>query len=176
MRILTRFLLTFFLLTALSTGVSTAYAGNELPDKGVMIKEPWARPTPPVAANGAAYISIHNMGSKQDRLVSARSKIANMVQIHDHIMEDGLMKMQHLVTGVAIAEGEMVEFAPGGKHLMLMGLNEPLVAGDSFEVILNFEIAGEKAVTVEIREMDTSGDGGHSGHSGHDSQSMEQGG
>ncbi|MBX2878725.1 MAG: copper chaperone PCu(A)C [Granulosicoccus sp.] len=175
----TKLALSFVIVTLFSFGAPSVYAGSEGAHKGLMIKNPWARPTPPVAGNGAAYVSLHNMAPEQDRLVGARSDAADMVQIHDHVMENGLMKMRHLSKGVAIPRGETVEFKPGGKHIMLVGLNEPLVAGEQFELILQFENAGEKSVTVKIREMNQSDDGKHNDHGGHkrhDSQSMEQGG
>lgn len=117
-----------------------------------MLMDPWSRPAPPVAVNGAAYLSFHNMGPEQDRLVGARSSISNRVEIHDHIMEDGLMKMRHIEDGISLKSGERVELEPGGKHLMLLGLNEPLVEGESFQLILQFEKAGEKSVEVKIQE------------------------
>ena len=152
-------------------------AGNELPDKGVMMMNPWSRPAPPVAVNGAAYVSFHNMGPEQDKLIGARSDIADRVEIHDHIMENGLMKMHHIEDGLTLNSGEKVELEPGGKHLMLLGLNKPLVEGESFQIILQFENAGEKSIEVKIQEKPAAakehgqdhGDGHDKRHSSHSS-------
>lgn len=158
---LSSFFLILFFATASLISLKL-FAGNELPGKGVMIIDPWSRPAPPVAVNGAAYVSFHNMGPEQDRLISARSNIADRIEIHDHIMENGLVKMRHIEDGISLKSGEKIELKPGGMHLMLLGLQEPLVEGASFQIILQFEQAGEKLIDVPIREKSAGAGHDHS--------------
>ena len=124
------------------------------------IHGPWARELPPVAPNGAAYLRIENGGNEAARVVSASSPIADRVEIHAHETDDGVMKMRHLHSVEVPARGALT-FEPGGLHLMLIGLGEPLVRGESFPLTLEFDRAGTIDVTVEIT---TGGMADHAGH------------
>ena len=125
------------------------------------IHGPWARELPPVAPNGAAYLRIENGASEAARMVSASSPIADRVEIHAHEMDGGVMKMRH-VHSVEVPALGAVTFEPGGLHMMLIGLKEPLVRGESFPLTLEFDEAGTIDVTVEITA------GGAANHSGHE--------
>lgn len=132
----------------------------------ILIDHPWAQPLPPVSVNGAAYISIENRGESADILVGGESPVAEKVEIHEHVHENGTMKMQPVAGGLKIAGGEQVMFKPGGLHLMLIGLRQPLVEGETFPITLQFEQAGEIVIVVNIEkpqggEMNT-GDMDHS--------------
>ncbi|KAA9131947.1 copper chaperone PCu(A)C [Marinihelvus fidelis] len=111
--------------------------------------EAWARATPPGARNGAAYLYINNSG-ESDRLESVSGKVSERIEIHAHIHADGMMKMERQ-DGVDVANGTTT-FEPGGLHLMLLGLDAPLVAGESFQLVLHFAQAGDRTITVEIRD------------------------
>ena len=124
------------------------------------IHGPWAREMPPVAPNGAAYLRIENGGDEAAHVVSASSPIADRVEIHTHEMDDGVMKMRHVHSLEVPAQGT-VTFEPGGLHLMLIGLTEPLVRGESFPLTLEFDGAGTIDVTVDVTA------GGAADHSGH---------
>ena len=113
------------------------------------ITHPWSRALPPVAPTGAAYLILENMGDQADRLIAAASPIAGRVELHEHIHQDGLMKMQQ-IDSVEIAPGAQVEFKPGGHHFMLFDLQQPLVEGSSYPMTLNFEHAGEVDVEVKV--------------------------
>ena len=113
------------------------------------IERPWSRELPPVAPNGAAYLRIENGGARAARIVSAHSPVAGRVEFHAHEMDAGVMKMRQLDSVEVPARGA-VSFEPGGLHLMLIGLEEPLVAGKGFALTLVFQEAGEVELTVEI--------------------------
>lgn len=117
----------------------------------IVVHQPWARELPPVAHTGAAYLSIHNTGTQADRLLSATSPVAARVEMHSHEHAAGMMRMQQ-VEAVALPAGQQVDFAPGGLHLMLIGLRQPLAAGQDFTLELNFEHAGRVQVQVEVRK------------------------
>ena len=136
-----------FLIAALSASVSAQQ--NALGD--LSVERPWARALPPVAPNGAAYLRIENAGNAADRIVSASSPIAGRVELHAHETDGGVMKMRHVHSVEVPAQGA-VSFEPGGLHVMLIGLKEPLVAGGSFPLTLGFQNAGELEVTVEITD------------------------
>ena len=129
------------------TAADHGYAVNILE-----IRHPWARPLPPTAKNGAAFLTITNQGNQDDHLVGAYTEIADSVEVHHHVHENGMMKMRKL-EALAIPPGKTVVFESGGLHLMLMGLNKPLTEGESFNLELIFEIAGRIAVTVDIESL-----------------------
>lgn len=110
----------------------------------------WARATPPGATVGAVYLEIHNTGTAADRLLAITSTIAAQTELHGTMMHDGMAHMR-AVPDLAIAAGERVALKPGALHVMLMGLRQPLVAGQTFTLELQFEHAGRRNVTVEIR-------------------------
>lgn len=134
-------LLPFLLSTVI---VVAAHAGD-----APVVSEAWSRATPPGVEVGAAYLVIQG-GSRDDRLVGASSERAAMVHLHDVVEEDGVAKMRS-TEDVEISAGKRVELAPKGKHLMLMGLDAPLVAGQTYALVLQFAESGEQTVTVTVR-------------------------
>lgn len=115
----------------------------------IHIAHPWSRALPPNAPTGAAYLIIKNRSIEEDALVSVSSPIASKAELHTHVMMGEVMKMQQ-VDSVGIAAGGDVTFAPGGNHIMLFGLKQPLVAGESFQLTLVFEKAGAVDVQVNV--------------------------
>lgn len=105
-------------------------------------------PNQPVAGG---FVTIANAGDTDDRLIGAASPIAGVMQIHTMAMSEGVMKMRELPGGLSIPAGENVLLEPGGLHLMFMRLNDPLVMGDTVDVTLTFEQAGDIEVTLPIR-------------------------
>lgn len=112
------------------------------------IAQAWTRATPPGAPVGGAYLAITNTGDMADRLVAASARVAGRVEIHSMSMSNGVMTMAPVAGGLVIEPGTTEVLAPGGNHVMLMGLKEPILAGMPVSVTLEFERAG--AVMVEF--------------------------
>jgi hypothetical protein len=148
----------FLLLFALTFAITTAAAAHDYMQGDIRIMKPWSRPLPAVSVNGAAYMTIMNKGATPDRLLSVSTPAARKAELHNHTMEGGLMKMRP-VGAMEIAPGNAAALQPGGLHIMLMGLAEPLVEGHSFPLTLNFERAGNIEVTVVIFVPEESSDG-----------------
>lgn len=106
------------------------------------------RPTPVGRQMTGCYLTLTT--ATADRLVSVSSDKANMVQIHESRIESGMMMMAELREGLALPAGETVALAPGGNHLMLMGVAEPLVAGDTVALTLTFETSAPLEVTATV--------------------------
>lgn len=124
---------------------------------GVMISDPYARETPPNAQVGGAYMTIMNHGPAT-RLTGARSDAAERVQIHNHTVDAaGVMRMREVEDGVAIAKHETVTFAPGGLHIMLMGLTEPLRKGETLDITLEFEDGSTIDLTTPVKSISATG-------------------
>ena len=132
------------------------------------VSDAWARPAL-AGNNGAIYFVIQNPGA-EDTLLRVATDAAGTVEMHMTMMVEG-DAMEHDMSGsetgtlpeaqvmrmvqqenVPVPGGEKVEFAPGGLHVMLIGLNADLVVGDTIEVTLTFEIAGEITLQVPVEE------------------------
>ena len=111
----------------------------------------WARATPPGAAMGVIYFRIDNGSTKSDRLLKLNTSVAASAGVHRTEIVDDVARMREVAV-LHVAPGEKVEFAPGGLHVMLMGLKKPLVAGKTFELELVSEVAGPRRVVVSIRD------------------------
>ncbi len=114
----------------------------------IEIIHPWAKPSIGQAKAGAAFFVIFNNGSSDDRLVAAKSDVSELVELHTHSMDGGIMRMRP-VEAIVVPAGDAAELAPGGHHIMLLNLKGPLVAGETFPVTLVFEKAGE--ITIEVK-------------------------
>jgi copper(I)-binding protein len=118
------------------------------------LTSPWARATPPKAENGVAYLTIRSPTA--DRLLSVSSPAAKKAELHTMSMEGMVMKMRP-VASLDIPAGQPVTLKPGGEHIMLLGLKEPLHEGKSFPLTLTFEKAGSREVTVEVEKPGANG-------------------
>lgn len=131
---------------SLAAGVAVAAHDTRLGP--LQIGHAWARATAGKA--GAAYLEIRNGGGTADKLVAAASPAAGTVELHAHIRDGDVMRMRK-VPAIDLAPGEAVKLAPGGLHVMLMGLAAPLNAGDKFPLTLTFEKAGTVTLEVEVQ-------------------------
>lgn len=116
----------------------------------ILIEEPWARPAPSAGGVTAAYFRITNTGSMTDFLVAAETPIAGAVELHTHIMDGDVARMR-MVPRVELMPGETVEFRPGGLHVMLMDLEEPLSEGEEFMLTLIFEASPSIELPIEAQ-------------------------
>ncbi len=125
------------------------HASNSHKAGSPVIESAWSRATPGQAPNGVVFMKILNHGSHADRLVSASSSVAEAVEIHTHVNDDGIMRMRR-IPGLELPPGQAVELKPGGYHLMLIGLHKPLKKDQSFTVKLDFGMADSQVVTVKV--------------------------
>ena len=135
---------------------ATLYCGPALADdfqvKSLRVSNPFVRATPPGAKVAGVFMSIENRGKEADRLVSASSPVAGVVEIHEMAMDSGMMKMR-AIKGIDLQPGATVELQPGGYHVMLEDLKQPLKQGDQIPVRLTFEKAGVVEVKVHVEAM-----------------------
>jgi copper(I)-binding protein len=127
-----------FLLTLAASAPAVAH---EITVGTLELGDLWARATPPGAPTAAGYLTIANTGREPDRLIAVSSPSASAGGIHQTAVTDGVMTMTP-VEGIEILPGETVTLAPGGLHLMFVGMKEPLTAGGVMPVMLTFERAG----------------------------------
>ena len=122
----------------------------------VEISRPWARATAAGLETGGVFLTIRNRGGSSDRLVGGSSPAAQSVEIHAMSMDGAVMRMRQQ-QAVDIPAATSVELAPGGTHLMLVGLKAPLNQGKTVPVSLEFEKAGRKTVEVRVRAIGSTG-------------------
>lgn len=142
------------LLAALLLPVLGAANAEDFKVGDLSVSDPWSQELPPNAPTVAAYFVIHNTGDSPDRLLSVQTPVAAQAELHAHVMQGDLMKMQP-VPGVDVpAKGEL-SFAPMAYHVMLLGLKDRslLRDGQHFPLTLNFEKAGPVDVQVSVQKQ-----------------------
>ncbi len=148
-----KFLFAFLLLSALVFVPLTAAQDDDACNVAYLF-DAWARATPEGAPTGAVFGLLTNLSAEDDVLISVSTDSAEAVELHEVIMGDGdVMQMRPVEGGFAVSKGGYLELAPGGYHIMLINLTQPLVAGETLDLTLNFEHLGEVTITVPIHEM-----------------------
>ena len=138
-------------LTLVATSIQApAAAENQVGVGDLRIMHPWARASAGHGNSGAAFMTIANTGGADDKLVSASTANAGKTEIHETTMVDGVMKMRMLMGGLAIPAGGKVVLKPMSLHVMLMGVTDKLIEGETLILTLTFEKAGSVEVAVPI--------------------------
>jgi hypothetical protein len=101
-------------------------------------------------SNSAAYMVLMNESDTADTLIRASTDIAETVELHTVIMEDGVMMMRPVTQIDVPASGE-TELRPGGLHVMLLGITQDLEEGDTVDLTLTFENAGDVSISAPVR-------------------------
>lgn len=149
------------LATLIAAGlVSTASAA------GVHVEDGWARATVEGMKMGGAFMKIHNDEAKQDFLVGGSSPVADRVEVHTHVNDNGVMRMREVKGGIPLPAGQTQELKRGSYHIMFFGLKKPLQEGDKFDLNLKFKNAKPQKITVTVKPMQAGAAQMH-GH-GHD--------
>jgi copper(I)-binding protein len=117
---------------------------------GITIKDTWARPAAQ-GGNGAVYFLLQNHSAGSDELIGVSSDVAEAVEMHETTMEGDVMQMQQVLS-IPVKGKESIEFAPGGLHVMLIGLKQDLKVGDHFQITLQFAEAKDITLNVPVQE------------------------
>ncbi len=124
----------------------------------VKVEDAWVRGTVATQKSTGAFMRL--TPSANARLVSASSPVAGLVEIHEMAMDKDVMKMRQ-VPGLDLAAGRTLELKPGGYHVMLMDLKQPIKGGESVPITLVFEDAAKVRFTQEIQAPVTALGGGN---------------
>ena len=139
-------------LAMLTLAMPTLGAASQAAAPTITAAGAWARPTPPGAATGAVYLTLTSHGRTADRLISASSPSAAKVEFHSMSMAGGVMRMAPITAAIPIAPNGAIRFAPGGGHIMLIGLKGPLKSGAHLRLVFTFARAGAVSVDVPVRD------------------------
>ena len=131
----------------------------------MMVHDAMVRAVPMAGSNGAIYFTVMNGSAQADQLVAVESDVAAATEMHESINENNVIRMEPRPDGFEIPAGGSVELAPGGKHVMLTNVKQPLMEGESIAITLRFDHAGPISVTVPILGLGSTMEGEHQ-HSG----------
>lgn len=136
-----------FLAASLALLLAGCGPASSAPD--VRASDAWSPATAPVQTSAATYFTIDNAGGSPDRLVSVATPMG-AASLHESSLSDGIARMRPLAS-VTIPAGGRVELKPGGTHVMVMGLKQPLREGLAYPMTLRFERSGDRLVSVAVR-------------------------
>jgi copper(I)-binding protein len=123
----------------------------------VVVSHAWSRATPKGAQVAGGYLSIENHGGHPDRLLTATSAAAGKIEIHIMKLQGGVMTMRPVDDGLEVPPDGTVTLAPGGEHLMFIGLRAPIEEGMRLPVSLVFEHAGTIETTFDVESIGAKG-------------------
>ena len=148
------------LLAALPAAFALPALAHDYRAGDIVIDHPWTRAAG-ANGNGGGFMNLRNTGAQADRLVSAASPVARVVELHTHVRDGDVMRMRP-VQDIPVGAGETVQLRPGAFHVMLIGLNAPLQQGTRVPLTLRFERAGEVQVELAVEAAGARGSGhGH---------------
>ena len=143
--------LRFVLAAAALASASLIASAHSFKVGAIAIGHPYARATVPGQPSGGAYLRLENTGA-DDKLVSVKAQVSQSIELHTSSMEGDVMRMRQ-VDAIDVPANKAVVLAPGGMHIMLVGLKAPLKEGDRFPMTLKFEKAGEVVVDVVVQAV-----------------------
>lgn len=126
----------------------------------ITVERAYVRAVPPGQTNSAAYLVLHNTGTKEESLIAAASPAASKVELHTHLMEDGMMKMRE-IKEIEIPAATRITLQPGGLHLMLIGLTHQLIPGEKVPLTLIFEDGERQTIQAPVHNIDDAGEAEH---------------
>ncbi|NDV92829.1 copper chaperone PCu(A)C [Alteromonas sp. 345S023] len=127
----------------------------------ITVSDGYVRATFPMAKTAAVYFTIHNASGVDVRLarVSVDSAVASDAQMHTSEMQNDMMQMRQIKEGITINAHDIVEFMPGGYHVMLIGLANGLEAGEDVELTLHLE--QHEPIVLILPVKSSKGEGNH---------------
>lgn len=147
---------------ALLPGAQAEEAALPAGRDGIRIEDAYARATGAAARTGAVYLTLANTGTAEDTLIAVTGDAAARIEIHDTAVKDGIARMRP-ADGLPLPAGARVTLAPGGIHIMLLGLTRPLADGDTLDLTFVFDHAGAIPVAVPV-DLARGMPGGHGMH------------
>ena len=129
--------------------VTPVSAANAVITKGAYI-----RAMPPGQKVTAMFLTLENTSATPHHLVKVKSQVSDAVELHEHKHLDGVMKMGQ-VKQIAIPGNSSTVLAPGGYHVMLIGLKKDLKLGEQVAMTLVFEDGSSQAIKPEVKPIST---------------------
>ena len=131
---------------------------------GIQVEEPWARASVEGMKMSGAFMKINNDTNAQDFLVGGNSPVAERVEVHTHVNDNGVMR--EVKGGIPLPKKAVTELKPGSYHVMFMGLKQPLKEGETVPVTLKFKKAKPITVDVPVKNVPKAADDAHNHNHG----------
>jgi len=156
-----KYILTLITLAILNLISPPAAAAMKMPDTvtvgNISVSAAWSRSSAGMKRTGAAFVTISNSGTTDDRLIAASTPVAKKAGLHTIITDAGIMKMRR-IQDVLIPAGKTVKLTPSGMHVMLFKLSQTLDEGDHYPLTLTFKKAGDVPLMVEVKKAGAMGE------------------
>ncbi len=133
------------LLTLLALS-SSSWAG------AVSVEGAYVRHMPPTQPNTGAFMTLVNNSDTARAAVSAESEVAETVELHTHIHDNGVMRMRQ-VEKIEVPANGKTELEPGGFHVMLIGLKQPLKVDQVVDINVNFDDGSSELVKAKVKSV-----------------------
>jgi iron complex outermembrane receptor protein len=146
----------FLILLAVAMAWPAATYAHDYQAGNIRIAHPWSRPTPRGMPMGVAYFTLENRGATEDALLSASTPMAARVEFHQTTLSEGVARMR-AIAQVLLPAGRTVKVEPGGIHMMLVELKQPLEAGTQVPLTLVFRDARKIDVMLSVEHRDVAG-------------------
>lgn len=118
----------------------------------VKITDAWVKESIPGTENGAGYFTLTNESTQNMTIVGAATAASRAIEIHQHVLRDGMMRMRR-VPELVVGPNETVVFQPGGYHLMLFGVKNPFKTGEQVEFTLKFSDGNQTSFEAEVKSI-----------------------
>ena len=115
----------------------------------VTVADAWVRATVAAQRATGAFLKLSIQGADAT-LIAASSPVAGVTQIHEMAMSEGVMRMREVTGGVSLKTGQSFELKPGGHHIMMMDLKQPVKAGDRVPLTLTFKQGDGQQTTTQV--------------------------
>lgn len=146
-----------FILFALSSLLlaTNLFAASQASDV-ISVIEPHVRAVPPGQKISAAFLQLENSSNAMHSIVAASSPVADVVELHSHVHENGMMKMRRIASIDIPAKGKTV-LKPGGLHIMLIGLKQKLQLDQKIPLTLEFADGSKKTIEAPVKKIQMPG-------------------
>ena len=136
-----------------SLAVLFVLTGLSFAESKVVVEGAWVGEVPPSSPVAAAYMTIKNEGNADDKLISVTSSISGSTMVLQTVVDDKGVASMDMIDALVIPAGKSVTLKPGGTHIMLMDLKEPVTGKEKIELDLKFENAGDMKVEAPVKKL-----------------------
>ena len=140
------------LITSVTLLISSHFISTEASAEStkIVVENSYARESIPGTTISSAYMTLNNLADKKIRLIAASSAVSDRIEIHQHTMDNGMMRMRQ-VDAVEISAKGAVIFQPSGFHLMLFDVKRALKAKESIIITLHFDDNSSVDVNYNVK-------------------------
>jgi hypothetical protein len=136
-----------------SLAVLFVLTGLSFAESKVVVEGAWVGEVPPSSPVAAAYMTIKNNGTADDKLLGVTSSISGSTMVHQTVVDDKGVASMDMIDALVIPAGKSITLKPGGTHIMLMDLKEPVTGKEKIELDLKFENAGEMKIEAPVKKL-----------------------